>query len=219
MRLIEEIPEYKKMLSSLEREKREFKKQKRAVASAKRKIESLNRKYLFIEKIFLLDSGGIELEQHICKLFQAIGYKNVRHIIHDTQNPDIEIEQDSKLTCIEVKSSQNQHLSENEILQVLKYRNRRQDDLPNAEVKGLLVFNHQNKEADISKRSHTPFDQHRDRDAKLGKYSLVSVVELLKGFILVKKGKLTFEQFDKVLHVYGIVKFSIGSIRKVLGEL
>ena len=143
MHLIKEIPEYKKLLSSLEREKRELKKQKRVVSSFKRKIEKLNSKYLFTEKI--LYSSGIELEQYVCQLFQFIGYKNIRHITHDMQNPDIEIEQNGELTCIEVKASQKQYLPENEIFQVLKYRNRRRNDLPNAKVKGLLVFNHENK--------------------------------------------------------------------------
>lgn len=219
MQLIDEIPEYKNSLAVLGSEKRKLKKQKRAVAAAKRKIDKINRKYQFIEKIFFPNSSGVELEIHVCHLFQAIGYKNVRHITSDTRNPDIEIERNGKLTCVEVKSNHNLHENENEILQVLKYRNRRQEDLPNVEVNGLFVLNHQNKEPDISKRSQNPFDQHRERDAKLGKYSLISTLELLKGFILIKKNKLTFEQFDKVLHTSGIVRFSNRRIKEILGEL
>lgn len=218
MRLIDEIPDYKRLLLTLNDEKKALKKQKRAIASIKRKIEKLNRRYQFIERIFSPGSEGANVEGNVSLLFQAIGYENVRHITHNTRNPDLEIEYDGELTYVEVKSSQNPHLRENEIFQILKYRNRKQGDLPNVKVKGLLVFNHQNKEPDPTKRNPTPFDQFRERDAKFGNYSLVSTVELLKAFVLVKTGRLTLEQFHKMLHVPGIVKFSNGERKKALGE-
>lgn len=106
---------------------------------------------------------------------------------------------------------------ENEIFQLLKYKQRYQDDFKDLTVRGIFVLNHDNQKP-IEQRNKSPFDEHRKRDAKLNGYSVTSTVELLKAFILIKKKELTLEEFDKVVHTHGTVKFSKRAIKKVLAE-
>lgn len=208
---INEIPEFKEIISLLRQQKRD-------IAATKRRLEKVNNKYDFLKQIFKVGSDGQFLERQIAELFKAIGYENVKHIIFPTDMPDIEITVADRLTCIEVKSSKRLHETENEILQVNKYKVRRQDDLPHLIVKGIIIFNNDNLKTEIKLRDKNPFDANRERDGKLNGYSLISTTELTNGFILLKKNEITFKQFDKIIHRIGIVKFSKRHIKKVLSE-
>jgi hypothetical protein len=208
---INQIPEFKEIISLLRQQKRD-------IAATKRRLEKKNSKYIFLKQIFKFGSDGQFLERQIAELFKEIGYKNVNQINFPTDMPDIEITVAERLTCIEVKSSKRMHETENELLQVNKYKVRRQDDLPNLIVKGILIFNNDNQQIDITLRDKNPFDANRERDAKLNGYSLISTTELTNGFILLKKNEISFEQFDKIIHRIGIVKFSKRHIKKVLSE-
>lgn len=208
---INEIPEFNEIISLL-------KQQKRDIAATKRRLKRLTKKFIFIERIFEVGSQDTYLEKQITELLKAIGYENVKHITYPKDMPDIEIMLSNRLTCIEVKSSKKPHEQENEILQVHKYKVRRQDDLPNLKVAGILIFNNDNKNLNPKLRDKRPFDDKRERDAILNGYSLISTTELINGFILLKKKEVSFEEFDKIIHKTGIVKFSKKNIDKVLSE-
>lgn len=206
--IINTIPEYQSLLREISERKKELQKQRRALNGIKRKLEKLNQKYNFLYKIFQKNIGGKELEELIAEYFKVIGYINIQHITNDNRNADIEIRMKNRLTCIEVKSTNKDCVDENEIFQIVKYKGRREEGLENLEVRGIFILNHNKDIEDLDKRSKNPFDKYREKDANLHNYSLISTLELLNGFRLLKSNKISFEEFDEVIHKKGIVKFS-----------
>lgn len=215
--MLNKIPEYQVLHNKIREHKQLLNKQRRLIKSKKEKIKHLNEKYKFIFDMFSPEIGDIELEKCVQMLFLSIGYKDVIHLTEDTRNPDIVVNYNEFKTVIEVKNTLGQTITENDIFQVHKYKQRQQDDFIDSAVRGILVLNNCNRKP-LDQRNKNPFDIYRERDAKLNNYSLVTTSELLNAFILIKRNELTLEEFDKVIHTHGVVKFSKRKIKIVLAE-
>jgi len=216
--MIKEIPEYQILLKEIEGYKKLLNQQRRAIKSVKERIQCLEKKYQFVFDIFSATIGDFELEDRIHLLLKNVGYQNVIHLKEDTRNPDIVIDYCNFKTVIEVKNTKNSSISENEMFQIVKYKNRYQDDFKNLIVRGILVLNHDNQ-LQPSERNKNPFDLYRHRDAILNSYSIVTTTELLSAFLLLQKEELTLQEFEKVVHSYGVVKFSKKFVKKCLSSL
>lgn len=64
-----------------------------------------------------------------------------------------------------------------------------------------------NNSREINKRNKMPFDKQKVDDAKNGGYSLLSTVELLNAFVLIKTAELSLEEFDNIIHKVGLIQF------------
>lgn len=79
---------------------------------------------------------------------------------------------------------------------------------PGVTIRGLFIINHDFEKPDIEKRNKRPFDNTRENDAKNDGYGIASAIEMLEGYILLKSGKITLEQFArKVFLTAGIISF------------
>jgi hypothetical protein len=74
-------------------------------------------------------------------------------------------------------------------------------------VYGLTVINHDFNKP-YNRRDQHPFDKFKNEYALAGSYGVLTTVELLNGFVLLKNGNIDFETFKFCLIQTGEIRFS-----------
>src|ERR1035437_8701490 len=166
------IPDIKKALD-------DYKNLKRQLNKKRSKLKALFEQYKFAEDIVNSNCKSRELETALVKLFNDIGFKAKQP--KNQRDLDIFIQTRINLLGIEVKGGST--LRENEIFQVHKYAQRIRNEKPEWSIHPILIWNNAKNKND--------FDQYMIKDALLNEYSLMTTLELQKGFILVKQNKIT----------------------------
>ncbi|NOZ47288.1 MAG: hypothetical protein GXO79_10990 [Chlorobi bacterium] len=189
-----EIPEIKKY--SLE-----YRTTKRQLNRKRQKLLKLIEYYTFIEDIISNNIDDIELEFSVFRLFKSLGFKVSKP--KSTRDIDVIVKTATNLIGIEVKNSSLP--AENELFQAKKYTERHKDS--GKLMHPIIVWN--------NAKTNQNFDSYRIKDAKLNYYGLLTTRELLKGFMKIKKGKLTIKNFTKIINSNGLIVFSNKAIENL----
>lgn len=205
-KLTADFPDIADLLRQSERLNKEAK-------QIRRRLNTKAKHYSFLNTTVGHNSFDKPLERAVQKLLKEVGYTDVRWIGHNNQFEDLQIWRDSRITVIEVKGLSTLHPKENDCSQVGKYILRRQAKHKDKQIFGIFIVNHNNSVADFTKRNAAPFDKTKINDAELAKRGLLTTTELLHGFIKLKTGLITFNDFDTALHGVGLIKFDSGGLK------
>lgn len=169
-----------------------------------RKLNTLDSKYSFIKEIIGVNVDGEKLENSIKKYFKEIGFKDVRKVGNSFGKDDIQIYLDNELIISEATGIKGIHTKDSKTRQITKHLELKRNN--GEKVFGIFIVNH-DKETYYTERNTNPFSKDQINYAIVGKYSLVTTLELLRGFIKVKTNELTLEQYKVKLCSFGMVEF------------
>lgn len=177
---------------------------KKEINKTNRKLKTLSQKYSFLSNIVDVNMGDDILEQYLKKYFKEIGFKDVRKIGKKGGKEDLQIHFENELIIMEVTGIKGTHTTDRKTRQITKHLEEKR--ISNENVYGLFIVNH-DKETYFKNRNENPFSKEQIKYAVIAKYSLVTTIELVKGFIKVKMGELTINEFKEKLCYFGMVQF------------
>lgn len=183
---------------------------KKQIRTVDRKLKTIEAKYSFLNDITSIDGKDIVIEIAAKQLLKSAGFTQVRHLRYARPKcEDLQIWCDDCIIIVECKGSKYSVPSDNEIGQVLKYINFRKNNLKSElPVFGCTIINHDNSKP-IDKRNKTPIDKNKNEYAKAGQYGIITTIELVKGFVMLKNNDMTFENFKNTIKQYGLIQFGV----------
>lgn len=196
--LTKAFPQIKKLL----KERNEARKK---VNQAKRRLATLEKKYSFLMDIVKVKSNDDPLEIAFTKFFQGCGFTKVKWM-NKKVNEDIQIYHNGELILVEVTGGKFQMPDDEKGLKMQNYIGRMKDRKPELTIKGFVIFNH-DFEKPYNKRNPNIFDAQKEKDALRWKVGLTTSVEMLRGFLQLKRGDITFDDFVATILRPGIIKF------------
>jgi hypothetical protein len=187
-------------IPSIDEKLKQYKALRSHAKSAYNKYKSEASKYSFLNvivlpKILNAREEDDNLEVAVRDLFNSIEIKSI--VPSNKDNFDVIAKFKDVKLGIEVKNGNLP--GENEMLQVSKYKARAVEA-----IQGLLIWNDAKGQG---------FDSNRIKDAELHNFGIMTTQELRNGYLKLKKGKITFEQFLSHLQKIGLIKFSSRALR------
>lgn len=185
---------------------------KKQIRAVDRKLKTIETKYSFLNDITSIDGKDTVIEIAAKQLFKSAGFTQVRHLQNARpKHEDLQIWCDDCLILIECKGT-NRSVPDDKVLgQVKKYIDHRANIIKSKlPVFGLTVINHDNSKS-IDNRNMKPIDKNKNEYAKAGQYGIITTIELVKGFVLLKNNDITFEQFKNKIKQYGLITFGVGA--------
>lgn len=176
---------------------------RRQINSVSRKLKGLRKKYSFLSIIINRGVTGELLEENIKRYFKELGFATVNKVGKHLKKEDIRIIKDDKIIIIEVTGSSKKIQKDDKTRQITKHLSVRKHNNENAFA--VFVVNHDNKNS--FKYRKEAFNKEQINYAVAGGYSLVSTIELVRGFIKVKTNKMSLMEFEQKLCSFGEVKF------------
>jgi len=187
---------------------KEYKAKRSAAKSAWNKHKRLVKKYEFLNvlvkaKQYKGDSTTArkeddDLEIAVKDCLNSIGIHSIRPI--DKADFDVKSRFDGYKWGIEVKNGNLP--GENEMFQAHKYAMR-----INREMEPLVVWN--------NAYENQQFNPNHIKDAEINKYGIITTKELVNGYMKLKKGKISFQEFTTELKKHGLIKYSLKAMGKV----
>lgn len=110
---------------------------------------------------------------------------------------------------IEVTGTKNQDIEASRIDKTIRYVSHpvKPESIKGLNKYGLVIMNNDNKNT-FDKRDKNPFSSETNvAYGKANKVSMITTVELLKGFMRVKKNAITLDEFYNKLLEGGVLKF------------
>lgn len=177
-----------------------------------RRLKTLEIKYSFLNDITSVGGHDTLIETATKRLFKEAGFVDVRHLQNaKPKREDLQIWCKDSLILVECKGTYRQIPDDKELGQVKKYIDHRTNIIKSKlPVFGLTVINHDNRKQ-ASKRNKRPIDKCKEDYAKAGQYGILTTIELVKGFVLLKNSKITFQQFKDTIKQCGLITFGVGA--------
>ena len=195
--LTRDLPEFSQLI-------KEIKSTKKILHSLNKKLSKKLNSHAFLYN--LLEQKSTELEKTATFLFKRIGYINVKHTGLDKKREDIYINHNGRITVIDTNGINKDHPKDGKCHSILKFAAKRKKEIQDAEIHAIFLLNHDINEPIVAKRNKNIFVNNIE-DAKNMNLGLLTAIELVSGYKKLKKGLITFEQFDKSLHEKGLIKF------------
>lgn len=181
---------------------------KRQIKRERKKINTLFEKFDFLTQIIKpkqqksSPEEDKQLENHILTLFKNLGYKTIKPI----KNDDLDVIIFTNISRIGIEVKNGNLPSENDLFQARKYAVRKKEESGEI-MHPLVIWN--------NSTTNQEFDSRRVRDAVYNKYGILTTKELLKGFLKLKQGKITFIQFNDQINKIGLIKFTNKALEKM----
>ena len=178
------------------------------IRTVERKLKTVEAKYKFLTDLISKGGTGKTIEKASKLLFKSAGFDHVRHLTKvRPEREDLQIWCDDCLILVECKGIKSSVPPDHEISQIKKYIDHRKNivksQLP---VFGLTILNHDNSK-DWDNRNPNPVDNQKNEYAMASEYGIVTTLDLVQGFILLKNKGITFEQFKNLIKRQGLIKF------------
>ncbi len=183
---------------------------KKQLHSIDRRLKTIEAKHSFLDNITSKNGSGTAIEIATKLLFKSAGFNDVRHLKKvKPLREDLQIWCDDCLILIECKGTIHSIPSDDLLGPIKKYIDHRvnivKSKLP---VFGLTVLNNDNSK-NIDKRNKNSIDKHKAEYAEASKYGIITTIELVNGFLLLKNNIITFEQFKNTIKQFGLIKFGV----------
>lgn len=190
---------------------KKVKKAKRELKRARTKLNSLVCRHWELFEVLFIPTGE-EINAYVQKALRKCGYKKVIKIKSIKNREDLQILQGNRKTIIEVKGKERGLISMPDLTTVNRYlvKERAADEKKGKQLSyhGLFVLNHESAMKDVVKRAKTvAFDAERIETAIDHGFGILTIMELFNGYKKLKNGIITFDEFDRILHQPGLVKF------------
>lgn len=201
-RRISAVTDEIKSLPEVQEKLKEFKSLRSKAKSAYNKYKRSLPKYQFLNIIILPKILGTReeddnLEFAVRDLFNSIGIKSYV----PTNKDDFDVVSSFKAVRVGFEIKNGHFPTENDMLQAFKYKGRY-----NEPIHAILLYN--------NATSNQEFDRNRIKDAEKHGYGIMLTKELHKGYLKLKHGKITFDQFLNQLQLTGLIKFSSRALGK-----
>lgn len=178
---------------------------KSEIKGISRKLKSTFKKYEFIRYILELGANDDLLEENLKQLFKEIGFVKVNKVGKQLHKEDVRIILEDKIIIIEATGSKKLHATDDKTRQITKHLDIGRSEDEN--IFGVFIFNSDNQK-NYKERNKVPFTDNQIKYAEAGKYGLLSTLDLIKGFTLVKTNRLTLTEFQEKLCSYGLIRFN-----------
>ena len=173
-----------------------------------RKLKSIETKYKFLTDIISVGGNDTTIEKSAKLLLKNAGFKEVRHLVNvRPKREDLQIWCNDCIILAECKGTKNAVPPDHELSQIKKYIDHRvniaKSKLP---VYGLTIINHDNSKQ-FHNRNKNPIDKSKHEYAVASGYGVITTVELVHGFLLLKNNQVTFDLFKQTIIKHGNIKF------------
>ncbi len=191
------------MIPDLDKLHIEYKNSRNRTRKLLSKIKSLKKKYYFLERITRprkptdTKRDDTELEYAVMHLFEDLNFKCEKP--KSDAHVDVKVRFKELYFGIEVKNGN--YVGENESLQPYKHKL-----LNNDSFQPLLIYN--------NSLTNQTWDEPRKLIAEGARFGLLLTSELKKGYLKLKRNKITFNQFLNQLTICGEIKFSNSALGK-----
>lgn len=189
-------------IDSLLTKSRELKKELNKV---NRRLRTKQIEYDFLQKLIWEFSFDNVLVDTLHTCFENLGYE-VEKLAGDNEE-DLQITSGDTLILIEAKGDKSENTSYKGSDQILRYVTRRKSEIKDKVIHGIHIVNHHLKQPDFRKRNPKAFGTDMIKDAEAGKFGLLTTVELLNGYVKLKRKELSIEGFDGTIKSSGHIKF------------
>ena len=173
-----------------------------------KKLKTLETKYKFLTDLISVDGKDTLIEKAAKSLFKSAGFEQVRHLVNvRPKREDLQIWCNDCLILVECKGTYRSVPDDKELSQIKKYIDHRTNIVKSTiPVFGLTVINHDNSKL-YHNRNKNPFDKSKHEYAIASQYGIITTVDLVRGFLLLKNNIITFDTFKQTIKQFGIIKF------------
>lgn len=171
----------------------------------RRKLRTKHNKYNFLRQVVDENSCGNELVNAIVLLLKDLGIGKVENVDKKYLDEDIRLWVDNLLLIFEVTGIPTENPKDDKVHQISKHIPIRKTQNPNKNVFGVFVVNHDNKKHYLKRTKHV-FSQRLVNIAESHQYVLITTVDLLKAYCLIKDNEMTTDEFIKKLCTPGVFK-------------
>lgn len=173
-----------------------------------RKLKTIEAKYKFLADIISVGGNDTAIEKSAKLLLKSAGFNHVRHLVNvRPKREDLQIWCNDCLILIECKGTKNSIPPDHELSQIKKYIDHRANIIKsNLPVFGLTIINHDNSKQ-FHNRNKNPIDKSKHEYAIAGGYGIITTIELVRGFLLLKNNNITFDTFKQIIIKHGNIKF------------
>lgn len=191
------------LIPELKKADLDYRKNRRKARKAYEKLKKLKQKYYFIDRIVEprkdddTKKDDVDLEWAVYDLFQSIGFECKK----PKKENDVDVIVCFKKQSFGIEVKNGNLVGENDLFQAHKYRG-----LHNESYHPLIIYN--------NAKYNDSFGENRVKIAKQNNFGVVLTSELRKGFLKLKKNKITFDQFIKQLKLSGEIKYSVKALEK-----
>lgn len=169
------------------------------------KIKRIESEFDFLERIVEprkdtdTKEDDVELEFAVMRLFETLNFKCDKPI--SEADVDVKVKFKDFYFGLEVKNGSV--VKENELIQPEKHKRMNEDSFH-----PIIVYN--------NAKTNANWDDSRKLISSKFNFGIITTKELLKGYVKLRKNKITFEQFLKQLNKTGEIKFTKSALRKDL---
>lgn len=174
-------------------------------------------KFSFLHKI--LTETGDELVNNIIIFLKWLGFENIINADSLKKGGDV-LEEDIQinlgehgLLIIEVKGI-NRTSKDEECSQIQKIKFRKCEERGKFDVYALYIVNHQ-KNIPAFTRTNPPFTENQINDSKIGKYSLLTTLQLYNLYFDIEDDIITREDAINTFFNYGLLEFQPSNIMEI----
>ena len=178
----------------------------KSLNKSRKRLKTKLKKNIFLTQMVGIGSNGGKLVDSIVKYFKELNIGKVENVDKKYRDEDIRLWVDDLLLIFEITGIDTPNPKDDKAHQISKHIPIRQEQFSDKKVFGVFVVNHDNKR-NFLKRNQKPFNDRLIKIAKSHNYSLVTTVDLLKAFVLIKKDKMKPAELIKKLCLAG--KFEI----------
>ena len=177
---------------------------KREINKTNKRLNTHFKKFDFLSKIIEIGVNDDELEENLKIYFKNIGFKHVNKVGKHLGKEDLRIIQPDKTIIVEATGIKKLNPTDDKTRQITKHLAVRKSNGEN--VFGLFVLHSENLKP-IVERQKKPFTKDQIEYANADKYGLVTTIDLLFAFKLIKTNELTFKEFENKICSYGHITF------------
>jgi hypothetical protein len=171
----------------------------------RKRLKTKRTHYKFIKEIVEINSAGDKLVNACVDLFKDIGFDKIENVDKKYGEEDIRLWVDDRLIVIEVTGIDTPNPKQDKTHQISKHIPKRQSQYVEKKVTGLFIVNHDN-DKEYKNRNKKPYDNKITEIAKSHNYTLMTTIDLLNAYTMIKMEKLKSEEFIEKLCSTGLFK-------------
>ena len=161
----------------------------KSLNKTRRKLKTKLTKYSFLSQMVGIESNGEKLVDSVMVFLKELNIGRVENVDKKYLDEDIRLWVEDLLLIFEITGIDTPNPKDDKAHQISKHIPIRKEQFPDKKVFGVFVVNHDNKKSFLN-RNKRPFSDRLIRIAKGHKYTLMTTIDLLNAFRLIKTDKM-----------------------------